>query len=239
MQQKPIPILMYHSIASMPKGTKMRGLHVPLKRFTLQMRLLKMLGYRGVSMSKLKPYLDGKKIGKVVGITFDDGYQNNLRVLPILKKFGFSATCYLVSQKIGGVNDWDTGKGIKENPLMSTQEVEKWLNAGMEIGAHTQNHIRLSQVDKEIAIKEIEQSKSDLERKFSHPVKHFCYPYGDVNQAIIDTTKSAGYETATTVKRGRSTTQDNKMTLPRIPIVHRTMPHLFLMKILSNYEDKK
>ena len=239
MQKKPIPILMYHSIASMPKGTKMRGLHVPLKRFNLQMRLLKILGYKGVSMSKLKPYLDGEKTGKVVGITFDDGYQNNLRALPILKKLGFSATCYLVSQKIGGINDWDAKKGIKKNPLMNAQEVKRWISAGMEIGAHTKNHIRLTKVDSEIAIQEIKESKIDLEKQFSCPVKHFCYPYGDINQTIIDATKNAGYETATSVKRGRATSQNNKLSLPRIPIVYRTMPHLFLMKILSKYEDKK
>ena len=69
---------MYHSIAAMPKGTVMRSLHVPPKRFSLQMKLLKLLGYQGLSMGDLQPYLDGKKNGKVVGLTFDDGYKNNI-----------------------------------------------------------------------------------------------------------------------------------------------------------------
>ena len=64
MQQKSIPILMYHSIAAMPKGTVMRSLHVPPKRFSLQMKLLKLLGYQGLSMSDLQPYLDGKKMAR-------------------------------------------------------------------------------------------------------------------------------------------------------------------------------
>ena len=73
-----IPILMYHSIESMPKSTVMRSLHVLPRQFKFQMWMLKMLGYKGLSLKKLKPYLDGDKFGKVVGITFDDGYQNNL-----------------------------------------------------------------------------------------------------------------------------------------------------------------
>ena len=73
-----IPILMYHSIESMPKNTVMRSLHVPPKRFEFQMKLLRFLGYKGLSINKLLPYLNGAKHGKVVGITFDDGYQNNL-----------------------------------------------------------------------------------------------------------------------------------------------------------------
>ena len=44
MRQKAYPILMYHSIADVPKDTKMRSLHVPPKRFILQMRLLKLIG---------------------------------------------------------------------------------------------------------------------------------------------------------------------------------------------------
>jgi peptidoglycan/xylan/chitin deacetylase (PgdA/CDA1 family) len=224
----------------MPKGTVMRGLHVPPKRFALQMRLLKLFGYQGLSMSAIKPYLNGEKVGKVVGITFDDGYKNNLtKALPILEKMGFSATCYIVSQNIGGINHWDIDKGIPENPMMDEEEIKTWINAGMEIGSHTQNHIRLTECSAEIAVKEIKQSRLDLERQFNCTVEHFCYPYGDVNEDIINITKSSGYTTATTVQRSRATTKDNLLTLPRVPIWHSTFPHLFIIKILSQYEDRR
>ena len=239
MHQKPIPILMYHSIAAMPKGTVMRSLHVPPKLFKLQMWLLRILGYKGLSMSELQPYLTGNKQGKVVGITFDDGFKNNLvDALPVLKKFGFSATCYIISQNIGGINHWDLGTGIPENPLMNENEVKQWINGGMEIGSHTQNHVRLAESDIEIATKEIMQSRLDLENQFDCSVNHFCYPYGSYNDEIIAIAKAADYSTATTVNRGRAKCGDNLLTLPRVPITHRTFIHLFLMKILSKYEDK-
>ena len=50
-----IPILMYHSIESMPKSTIMRSLHVPPRRFKFQMWILKKLGYQGPSIRELKP----------------------------------------------------------------------------------------------------------------------------------------------------------------------------------------
>ena len=79
---------MYHQIdAPPPKGTPLRGLVVAPASFAWQMRMLKMMGYTGLSMRDLEPYLLGKKYGKVVGITFDDGYKNNhLHALPVLKK---------------------------------------------------------------------------------------------------------------------------------------------------------
>ena len=239
MPYKPIPILMYHSIAAMPKGTVMRSLHVPPKLFRLQMWLLKILGYKGLSMSDLQPYLIGEKQGKVVGITFDDGFKNNLtHALSILQKFNFSATCYIISQNIGGINHWDLDKGIPENPLMDENEVKQWINGGMEIGSHTQNHVRLAESDIEIATKEIMQSRLDLENQFDCSIEHFCYPYGSYNNEIVAISKRAGYSTATTVNRGRAKPDDNLLTLPRVPITHRTFVHLFLMKILSRYEDK-
>ena len=239
MQQKSIPILMYHSISEMPKGTIMRGLHVPPKRFALQMKLLKLLGYKGLSINELQPYLTGEKTGKVVGLTFDDGYKNNVtNALPILEKNNFSATCYLVSQNVGGINHWDLDKGIPENPLMDENDVKQWINGGMEIGSHTQNHVRLAESDIEIATKEIMQSRLDLENQFNCTINHFCYPYGSHNDEIIEITKDAGYRTATTVNRGRAKSGDNLFTLPRVSITHRTFVHLFLIKILSKYEDK-
>jgi peptidoglycan/xylan/chitin deacetylase (PgdA/CDA1 family) len=239
MQPKSIPILMYHSIKSMPKGTKMRGLHVPPKRFSLQMWLLKLFGYRCLSMSKLQPYLTGMKSGKVVGLTFDDGYKNNLtNALPILKKYGFSATCYIVSQNIGGINHWDINKGIPENPMMNKEEIQSWISSGMEIGSHTQNHVLLSKINIDKAKNEIINSKADLEEEFNTNINHFCYPYGDYNDNIVSETKNAGYQTATTVNRGRACMGENLFTLHRVSITHHTLPHLFLLKVLGNYEDK-
>ena len=74
-----IPILMYHQIdAPPPRGTMLRGLIVAPSSFNWQMKMLRLMGYTGLSMRDLEPYLQGEKKGKVVGITFDDGYQNNL-----------------------------------------------------------------------------------------------------------------------------------------------------------------
>ena len=232
MNQKSIPILMYHSIAPVPIGTITRGLNVRPRLFRSQMWLLKKLGYKGLNMTELQPYLTGEKQGKVVGITFDDGYKNNLiHALPILKKFGHSATCYIVSQKIGGINEWDLEKGIPKKPLMNKNEIKKWINEGMEIGAHTQNHIHLSSCNIEVAKKEIQQSQFDLETQFNCPINHFCYPYGDYNNDIVNIVGKAGYKTATTVRKGRVNNKENLLELPRVSIKNRAILPIFFMKL--------
>ncbi|MDA8755365.1 polysaccharide deacetylase family protein [Candidatus Pseudothioglobus singularis] len=240
MLKKTIPILMYHSIEKMSKSTVMRSLHVPPRRFEMQMKLLNILGYKGLSMTALRPYLDGKKNGKVVGITFDDGYQNNLlNAAPILKKYNFSATCYLVSKRIGVSNIWDLDKGITQRPLMTQFEIQKWINFGLDIGAHTQTHAMLANLSLEKLHEEIFNCKTELEEMFQVPINDFCYPFGRFNEQIVKIVQQAGYKTATTMIRGRATIKSNELLLPRIPITHHTLLHLFLTKILTNYEDKK
>ena len=108
---RPIPILMYHQIdVPPPRGTPLRGLVVAPRAFDWQMAMLKALGLQGLSMQDLEPYLDGRKQGRVVGITFDDGYLNNHdHALPILRRYGHTATCYAVSHLIGRTDLWDEG----------------------------------------------------------------------------------------------------------------------------------
>lgn len=234
------PILMYHSVAKMPRGTQMRGLHVNPNRFKFQMMLLKILGYRGVSINELYLSLKNKTNEKVVGLSFDDGYKNNYEnVLPILEKYGFTATIYLVSKNIGGINSWDTNIGLSEYELMDETEINNWIKSGMEIGSHTMNHVNLSKCSSSKAREEIYQSKIDLESKFNTEIRHFCYPYGSFNDEVIDMVERSGYITATTTKRGRSKINENFFLLPRIQITHHTLPHLFLLKIFTKYEDNR
>lgn len=231
---------MYHSIESMPKSTVMRSLHVSPKKFRLQMLILKTLGYKGLSLKKLKPYIDGHKQGKVVGITFDDGYQNVLlNAAPILAEYNFSATCYIVSDNLGKSNIWDLDKGITQKPLMSIDEVLRWLSLGMDIGAHTLTHPDLTTISLNAAKKEINKCKLNLEKTFKTSINDFCYPFGKFNEDISNLVEELGFLTATTMKRGRINLSTNRYKLPRIPINYRTLPHLFLAKILTNYEDKK
>ena len=80
---------------------------------------------------------------------------------------------------------------------------------------------------------------SDLENTFNTQVTDFCYPFGRFNNLISDLVKESGYLSATTMERGIVKSMTNRFMLPRMPINHRTLPHLFLAKILTNYEDRR
>ncbi len=236
-----IPILMYHQVDTPePKGTKLRGLTVSPASFASQMALLRLYGYRGLSMHDLEPYLRGEKTGKVVGITFDDGYQNNrIHALPVLQKNGFTATCYGVSTQINGTNAWDQHLGIRQKPLMSRQDWMQWLQGGMEIGSHGRSHADLNTLGAPEANAEIRSSKLELEAEFGCAVRHFCYPYGRYSEAHEAMVRDAGYASATTTNRGRVHAGHDPFALNRIMVARACNWLQFSMKILTAYEDKR
>lgn len=236
-----IPILMYHQTdIAPPSGTPLRGLVVSPGAFFRQMFLLKCMGYQGLSMAQLEPYLTGEKRGKVVGITLDDGYQNNLtHALPVLKKFGFSATCYAVSSMMGTQNTWDLDIGVPQKNLMTKENWLTWIAAGMDVGSHTQTHADLTQLSTSAAMQEIEGSRAELQNTLGYDAKHFCYPYGRLNASHAAMVRDAGYHTATTTRRGRAVVGDSLFELRRVLIAHATTPLHLALKVISKYEDQR
>ena len=234
-------ILTYHQIAmAPPPPAAFRSLYVAPASFARQMRWLQSLGYRGLSMRDLLPYLRGEKVGKVVGLTFDDGYCNNLQyALPVLQECGFTATCYVMSQLLGKTNVWDLENGVVQADLMTAAQIRQWAQAGMEIGAHTQTHCKLPQMPDDDAMRQISACKADLAELLGEPVAHFCYPYGlyEARHAVM--AQDAGYQSATTTQRGKVQAGSDLFQLRRIPVVRSTYMPQFLLKLLTGYENGK
>lgn len=235
-----LPILTYHQIApAAPRGTPYRSLCVAPQTFARHMRLLAALGWRGLSMGQLQPYLSGQCSARVFGLTFDDGYRNNLvHAAPLLARLGFGATCYAVSARLGQTNAWDAEKGIPQVPLMTAAELRDWAAHGLEVGAHTRTHVHLSACTDAALLDEVQGCKTELEDALGQPVAHFCYPYGDHDARVRAQVAQAGFATATTTRRGRVQPGADRLGLPRAPVLRNTAWPTLLLKLYSAYEER-
>lgn len=236
-----IPILMYHQIGvPAARGTQFRGLTVHPASFRRQMTWMKRLGYRGLSMRDLTPYLTGEREGKVFGITFDDGFRNVFEnALPVLSDLGFTSTNYFVANQFSGGNVWDQGKNIPFSPLMSVEQVRAWAAAGQEVGSHTLDHVHLPQVSTDEARRQIGLAREILMQESGSHVTAFCYPYGDFKSEHALFAKEAGYKNATTTNRGLANAADDPFLLPRVGIWRTTHMFRFLQKCLTRHEDRR
>lgn len=234
-----LPILAYHNVDRPPAGVRLARLYVTPEQFERQMWTLQRFGLRGVSVSDGLVALSTNDSRTSVILTFDDGYVDNLEhAAPILKKYGFTATCYVVANCIGAHNVWDSDYlGVKK-PTMNMTQLQAWLAAGMEIGSHTCTHPRLDQLDPATAAQEIENSRTVLTSTLGTSINHFCYPYGRFNESTAALVKRAGYRSAVASLRGIARREDDVFRLPRASIHGDGGWIKFLLKVMTGYEDR-
>lgn len=205
---------MYHKLGPRPAGVRLKGLYVGERLFRKQVRELAEAGFSAPNYDELISSPSGKK---EVFITFDDGFENVLRHgLKPLADFEFKAIQFLVADRLGKTNDWETCEGEAEERLMDAEQIRDWIAAGHEIGAHTLTHPRLTQIADSQSREEITASKRKLEDLFGQQIRHFCYPYGDQNDRIVDLVREAGYATACLVSGGLVTPGADPLRLNRL-----------------------
>lgn len=206
-------VLMYHHVGPRKRGARLKGLYVSLRLFARQLTELKSAGF---STAEFREILGKGNTNQRIFLTIDDGFSDVFEyALPVLRENGFRAILYLVSDLIGKTNEWQQKAGDIVEPLMNADQIRAWLEAGQEIGAHTQTHPWLTQLPLAAAREEITACKKNLEDRFGLRIDHFCYPYGDWNESVRDLVISAGYKTACTTHVGVNTSETSPFELKR------------------------
>jgi peptidoglycan/xylan/chitin deacetylase (PgdA/CDA1 family) len=216
-----LPILTYHKIAKRPSRAKTSSIYLSPNGFARHLKELSAAGFTAVSLDAPRP-INGNTSRHVV-ITFDDGYLNVLQnAAALLATHGFKATQFLVADLLGQNNRWDVILGEVPETLMDASQIREWLALGHDIGAHTLTHPHLTHIPLADAREEIFSSKKKLEDLFGREVRHFCYPYGEWNDAIADLVRDAGYSTATTTQWGANTSTTPSFALHRLNTRYRS-----------------
>jgi len=93
--------------------------------------------------------------------------------------------------------------------------------AGVEVGAHTVNHLVLSSLDRDTQRAEIAGSLTDLRAWLGHDVRSFAYPYGrswDYNEDTLAVLRELGLESAITAMPGLNQPTTDALHLRRIAV---------------------
>jgi peptidoglycan/xylan/chitin deacetylase (PgdA/CDA1 family) len=183
-------VLMYHSVEPYRADPYLVTVSPP--RFEQQMGWLARRGLRGTSV---RDVLAARAAGGgkgLVGLTFDDGYSDFARhALPVLQRFGFGATVFVIAGRLGGDNAWDP-EGPRK-PLMDARQIRDLAQAGIEIGSHGLRHVRLPAARDALA-REVGGSRRILQEITGEPVSGFCYPYGDLDAEAVARVRVTGYD---------------------------------------------
>jgi peptidoglycan/xylan/chitin deacetylase (PgdA/CDA1 family) len=167
---------------------------------------------------------------KQVVLSFDDGFDDLYEhAFPSLAEMSIPAIIYLVTDRTE--NAWDSKTGLRPLKLLSHDRISEMSRHGIVFGSHTRTHKNLTQCTDDQLLNEVVNSRKIIEDMLGLEVKHFCYPYGAVNQRVADTVKQAGYKTACTTKKGSVYLNSNPFMLPRLTIGKRMNLLKFLLRI--------
>lgn len=134
-------------------------------------------------------------------LTFDGVYRNVYEHREMLR--GREVVLFVTGHYCGKDNSWDPGQPLET--FCSWAELYELRDVyGFELGWHTWTHPDLRLLGDE-------QLAFEVTPPPTIPMTKFAYPYGRVDQRVIDAVREAGFEKAYTVGR----TDGTEWTIPR------------------------
>ncbi len=196
-----VPVLMYHKIG----GETGNDAVISPARFAGQMEWLYKNGYRTLSLEELEAYVAGKAElpPKPVVLTFDDGYRDTYEIaMPLLKKYGFKSTVFVMLADAERHLTWD--------------ELREMKAAGMAVQPHGYTHRDLGAMSPAQQATEIARAKEVLDRTLGQNSRYYCYPNGSYNEQTFRLLREKGFALAVTIDPGWVKRGDNPLLLRRV-----------------------
>ena len=195
-----LPILCYHNISEKVVGDE--SLCISPKEFEKHMEFLKEHDFTPIHFADLENL---SSIHRPVLITFDDGYENNFSdAYPILKKYNFKASIFLIS---------DT---VDKAGYLSEGQIKNMLDL-VDFQSHTKTHPLLSKISPEAMENEFKVSNERIEALSGKKVLALAYPTGDYN-LLVESMASKYYQYATTTVTGVNWSGESPYAMKRIYI---------------------
>jgi peptidoglycan/xylan/chitin deacetylase (PgdA/CDA1 family) len=188
----PIPILMYHVVATPKPGAPNPQLWVTQTTFASEMAALHRAGYWAITLRQAyDAWTHGGPLPRrPIVVSFDDGYLGDYtHARPVLRGLGWPGVLNLELRNVGPGG-------------LTAHEIRGLIAAGWEVDSHTVDHPDLTTVDAQRLRYELVASRTAIKKRFGVPADFFCYPSGRYDARVVDAVKAAGYLGATTTAEG-------------------------------------
>lgn len=220
-----IAILGYHGILPKKINTSGDNLIVDQEKFEEELKLLKKLGYKTMTLDEYYCWKIKKcyKDKSSVLITFDDGYINNYEyAFNLLKKYDMNAVVFLVGSYTEGDSNIHMNKEMIEKAKIEYPNIE--------FASHSYNLHFHSDKKYDEVIDDADKMKDIVKTNY------YAYPYGDYNDEYIKALKDRKYKLAFTFGPNRehrkSDLTDDNFKIPRLNISKDMPMYKFLLRLI-------
>ncbi|MEM9348802.1 MAG: glycosyltransferase [Pseudomonadota bacterium] len=228
-----LPILNFHRVTPDPVPAALAPYcHTP-DQFEAQLQYFAQNGFYGVTLDEWQAQRARWRgmPGRALAITFDDGYVDFLEhALPILEKYGFPVTVFLVTDLVGKTAEWDARYGPPA-PLMTWAQIKQAAEKGVQFGSHTTSHPLLTTLSPREVADQAHRSRSEIEQNLGQRVDSVAYPYGDFNEIVGRIFEDNGYTLGLDTSGDPAEIHDRPMAMGRIELLPADGPEKIASKI--------
>lgn len=231
----PVSILLYHQVGYKPKAKTNLDCFCRADYFYSQMAYLKESPFDviGLKDAYQSLFVKDKLCRPSIILTFDDGDTSFYDfIFPILQEFEFPSVLFSVSGLLGQQTKWFKFASSRI-PVITPEQLRELHVLGVEIGSHSVNHPRLTQLSEEQIFRQVYDSKKYLEEIIADEITSFSYPHGDYNPMVIDAVKKSGYMCAVTCFAKSANFAPNPFEIPRKYITYNDNLERFVFKLSS------
>ncbi len=135
---------------------------------------------------------------KLLTFSFDDGNEDDVRLIRIMNRYGLKGTFNLNSGSLTKTSTWKYCEKKKVRHINYFDYPD--LYQGHEIASHSYTHPYLEQLDRNTLDNQVRLDKKILECLYGCKIRGIAYPFGTYNQDVINVLKENGLEYGRTIK---------------------------------------
>jgi peptidoglycan/xylan/chitin deacetylase (PgdA/CDA1 family) len=222
-------VLCYHGVGEVASADDPSRIFLTAELFSRHIDVIVGAGYELRTVSELWRAIDSEEGGAGQGaISFDDGLVKTMRgAVPLLLERDIPCSVYVPTGLMGRPHPDVSGEQIA-----SAQEIRELAEAGVEIGAHSVDHVALTELSRDAALDQCRRSRATLEDLLGVPVKSMAYPFGALDERLMEVAEEAGYELACACSGAGPW---RAMSLPREPVHASATPLRLRVKMAGLY----
>src|ERR1700722_5179353 len=217
-------VIHYHAVAPEERN-----------RFAWQMDIL-LLHAKPIAADHNEPLQPGQHH---VAVTFDDGFMSAVEnAIPELEQRKIPMAFFIPAGLLGTAPHWPGyGPEGSGDEIIATAECLRQLPSDLiTFGSHTMTHAWLPPLSDEEARFQISASRAELKKLLNRDIKLFSFPYGALNQRLVELCREAGYERVFSVLPTPAFTNPKEFVTGRIAVNPTDWKLEFRLKILGAYQ---
>lgn len=142
-------------------------------------------------------YPQGK--AKAITLSYDDGVDQDIRLIELMEKHGFKGTFNLNYGKMAPDGTvYEAGRIHRPMPLSMCKKT--YASPNVEVAIHGLTHPRLERLTAPEVMREVIEDRKGLEKEFGGVIRGMAYPYGTYNDMVVDVLRLSGVAYARTTQ---------------------------------------